>query len=636
MNHPTAVASYFSMRSLLPPAVLLLIAPAVLAGASNSLLDVSPDGSRLIVANSDNGTVTVVDLKERKVVREIPVGDHPEGVAWVGDGPVALVSVYRDDKLVFVDTSVGKVIESVACAAEPYGVVATKGGRRAYVTHDYPGLVSEVDLESRKVVRTIPAGAWARGVALTPDESRIYVTNYYTGTLTAIDLNDGKVVDSWPGRESDNLCRHVVVHPRRPKAYLSHIRSRVHVFDARGSIFPELSICTLTPAKADEKRRTAIALDTYNGVYVTANPWESAISPDAKTFVTVYAGTNDMNYSTVIDDDYREIEQGGVLTVGKHPRAVRYSPNGKELYVYTTLDFCVNVYDVTKARPAKVASVKVCEPPHTPEWVRGKELFVTSQSPMTRARWISCSSCHPDGAQDGRVWQNPEGPRKTPPMWGLAHTHPLHYSADRDEVQDFEYTIRGKLMGGSGLLKGPIKPRNGFVPPAELDEKLAGRSKDLDALAIYTNSFQPKLSPHIPAPGKLSAEAERGKSLFFDKMVGCATCHSGPYFTDSRLQKPFLVHDVGTGGGATEKMPPEYDTPTLLGVYRTPPYLHDGRAKTLLDVLTTANPKDEHGKTSHLTKAQLAELIAFLKSLPYEEPPDETPNTVRDRVKLKH
>src|SRR5205085_5468468 len=142
-----------------------------------------------------------------------------------------------------------------------------------------------------------------------------------------------------------NLCRHVVMNPKRPKAYLSHMRSRVHIFDARGSIFPELSICTLTPpAKPDEKRRVAIALDTFNGVYVTANPWESAISPDAKTFVTVYAGTDDMNYSAVVDDDYQEVDRTGVMSVGKHPRAVRYRPDRNEVYVYATRDFSVNVY----------------------------------------------------------------------------------------------------------------------------------------------------------------------------------------------------------------------------------------------------------------------------------------------------
>jgi cytochrome c peroxidase len=79
-------------------------------------------------------------------------------------------------------------------------------------------------------------------------------------------------------------------------------------------------------------------------------------------------------------------------------------------------------------------------------------------------------------------------------------------------------------------------------------------------------------------------------------------------------------------------MGPQYDTPTLLGIYRTPPYLHHGKAKTLLEVLTTYNNANKHGKTSHLTSGELDDLVAFLKSLPYELPPDETPNTVKYRV----
>jgi cytochrome c peroxidase len=309
---------------------------------------------------------------------------------------------------------------------------------------------------------------------------------------------------------------------------------------------------------------------------------------------------------------------------------VRVSPDGGTVYVYNALDFAVGVHDAFSLR--RLATVPCCAPPHTPEWVRGKVLFHSSDPPITRARWIACASCHPDGLSDGRVWQNPEGPRKTPHLFGLAHTHPLHWSADRDEVQDFEYTIRGKLMGGRGLCDGPVKPRAGFEP-VELDETLAGRSADLDALAVYTNSFTFRLSPHIPAPGKLAPEAERGKGVFFRADVGCATCHTGPYYTDSRLQRPFNLHDVGTGDDPRERMGPKFDTPTLLGAYRSAPYLHNGRATTLLDVLTTANPHDRHGRTSHLTPAERDALVAFLKSLPYEPPPDETPNAVPYRLR---
>jgi cytochrome c peroxidase len=99
------------------------------------------------------------------------------------------------------------------------------------------------------------------------------------------------------------------------------------------------------------------------------------------------------------------------------------------------------------------------------------------------------------------------------------------------------------------------------------------------------------------------------------------------------LKQPFNLHDIGTGTeDKTEKMGPRYDTPTLLGIYRTAPYLHHGKAATLLEVLTICNQEDKHGKTSHLKSGELDDLVAFLRSLPYEDPPTTTPTTVEHRV----
>src|SRR5688572_130852 len=92
---------------------LILVHSSAQAGSSNSLLDVSPDGAWLLATNSDNGTVTVVDLKARKAVREIAVGDKPEGVTWIGNGPLAAVTVYHDDLLVFFNTQTGEVAKKL-------------------------------------------------------------------------------------------------------------------------------------------------------------------------------------------------------------------------------------------------------------------------------------------------------------------------------------------------------------------------------------------------------------------------------------------------------------------------------------------------------------------------------------------
>jgi YVTN family beta-propeller protein len=610
---------------------LLIVSSFVLAGSSNSLMDISPNGKALIVANNDNGTVTLIDLEKKEAVREIKVGKKPEGVTWIGDGPLAAVTLYHDQSVVIFDTNTGEIEKTIRTPAEPYGIVADKDGKRAFVTHEYPGVVSEIDLVKGEVVREIPAGSMPRGLALAPDGKRIYVTEFYTGILNAIDLGSGKIVDSWKGHTTDNLARHVTVHPTRPKAYVSHIRSMVKVNDGSGSIFPYLSVCDLKATEKADVRRRGWGMDTFNGIYVTTNPWESAISPDGKRFYIIYAGTDDMNYCSVIDDDYKEVESiGRPHQLGKNPRAVRVSPDGASVYIYTAMDFSVNIY-TSAMTPVK--KITTCAPPKTEEWVRGKILFNSAKPPMSSRRWIACASCHPDGLHDARTWQQPEGLRKTTAFVGMAHTHPLHWSADRDEVQDFEYTLRSKLMQGAGLLKAKMKPKVGFHK-VELEEKTGGRSKDLDALAVYCNALEYPLSPHIEAPGKLRPAAARGKEVFLRKDVGCATCHSGPYYSDSSLKTPFNLHDIGTGrNDKSERMGTKYDTPTLLSIYRGAPYLHDGSAATLLDVVTTQNKGDLHGKTSHLEKNEIDDLVEFLKSLPYEPPPELTPNTVEFRLK---
>jgi YVTN family beta-propeller protein len=593
-----------------------LVASVARAG-NNSLLGMTPDGRWILAANADNGTVTVVDAIERRAVREIAVGRRPESVAVVGSGPLAVVTLYKDDQVAVIDFESGRVLKKIDTPDEPYGIVVTRSGKTAYLTNEYPGVVSELDLEAGRVVRQIPVGPFVRGIALDSTEQRLYVTEYYTGILRAIELSSGTIVDSWQGSPADNLARHVALHPTHPKAYVSHIRSRVGVAQGDGSIFPFVSVIDTEPGEGS--RRKGIGMDTFNGVYVVANPWELAISPDGKRVYSIYSGTNDMNVSNFLDDNYREFDRVGVVQLGHNPRAITVSPDSKTVYIYNTLDFELQVLDADSVK--SVAKIKVCDVPYSAEHLRGKTLFYSALQPMVGRRWISCASCHPDGGHDARTWQNPEGLRNTTGFLAMAHTYPIHWSADRDEAQDFEITIRGPLMQGRGLIRGPMS--EGLAEPN------GGKSADLDALAEYSNSFEvDTLSPHAAGPGRLTPAAERGRQLFFSDAVGCATCHRGPYYTDCSgtigvpgLPGPYKMHDVGTGtGDPSEKMGSAFDTPTLLGIYRTAPYLHHGKAATLLDVLVDCNRDDRHGRTSHLKPAELDDLIEFLKSLPYEIP----------------
>lgn len=605
-----------ALRTRTSARLLILFAAAVfagtvtktsMAGSSNSLMDISSDGALLACSNRDSGTVTIVDLATDKVQREIKVGHKPEGVSFIGQTHDLAVAVYDDDTVIFLDGDSGEKTNSIAVFDEPYGIVSTEDGSRIYVTLEYPGQVVEIDPQSAKIVRTFSAGEFPRGIAITPDQKQLLICEYLTATIRAIDRSSGKLVDEWPGSSTDNLARQLVIHPERPKAYVSFIRSKVTAHQGTGSIFPYVAIADLV--ESEDTRRKRMPLDSVFGTRVTANPWEIAISPDGRQLIIVFSGTDDIFVCNTIDDDYRELSLSRYIATGRNPRAVRVSPDGARFFVYNALDFEVVSFDSKTLQPT--GKISITKNPLTPEVHLGKVLFYTALQPMTARRWISCSSCHPDGQADGRTWHNPEGLRQTPPLQGLAFTHPQHWSADRDETQDFEHTVRGPLMGGRGLHQGKLNKPLGATNK--------GLSKALDALAAYTNSHTFTLSPY--AKNGLSPSAQRGRELFFSKQTGCAECHNGPFFTDSQSGRPSKRHNVGTGNSdKSETMGPAYDTPMLLGLYRSAPYLHHGTAATLRDVLTTQNPGDRHGKTSDLSKSQIDDLVEFLKALPYEQP----------------
>ena len=125
------------------------------------------------------------------------------------------------------------------------------------------------------------------------------------------------------------------------------------------------------------------------------------------------------------------------------------------------------------------------------------------------------------------------------------------------------------------------------------------------AIDEYLKSLKPVPSPYL-VHGSPSEAARRGQKAFI--RAGCAGCHPPGLFTDMKS------HDVGTRG-RFDKPTDKFDTPTLVEIWRTAPYLHDGSAATVRDVVTSCNPHDQHGTTSILSSQEIEELCAYLLSL---------------------
>jgi hypothetical protein len=186
---------------------------------------------------------------------------------------------------------------------------------------------------------------------------------------------------------------------------------------------------------------------------------------------------------------------------------------------------------------------------------------------------------------------------------------PLHWTGNFDEVQDFENDIRA-FFGGTGFMADADFLTGTRSQP--MGDVKAGVSVDLDALADYLGSLQDAgRSPRRQTNGAMTPEAVAGKALF--DASGCAACHSGPRLSDSNTG---LRHDVGTikpsSGKRAGATLDGFDTPALLGLWATAPYLHDGSAQTLKDVLTTANPAGRHGDLSSLSPAQIDQIVEYL------------------------
>jgi cytochrome c peroxidase len=215
---------------------------------------------------------------------------------------------------------------------------------------------------------------------------------------------------------------------------------------------------------------------------------------------------------------------------------------------------------------------------------RGEMLF--NDSGLCFQHWQSCASCHPDARVDSFNWDlmndglgNPKNVRSML----LAHkTPPAMASGVRETAEE-------GVRAGITHIQFAVRPEE-------------------DAVAIdeYLKALQPVPSPALEN-GKLSAAAERGKKLFFDAKVGCATCHPEPLYTDLQM------HDVDSRGQYDRRS--TFDTPTLVECWRTAPYMHDGHYVTLKELFTKGKHGAKGGDISKLTEQQIDDLVEFVRSL---------------------
>lgn len=574
-------------------------------------------GKTLYVTETTANAVVVVDLASGKVARRIELPAAPGGLALDPDGArLYVTAAVSAGKVLIIDLASGKICGNIPVGHTPVAPVVSPDGKRLYVCNRFSNDVSAIDLATGKETARVAVLREPVAAALTPDGGLLFVANQLpagpanadvvAAAVSVIDTKTNRAAGTAIALPNGSTGLHgICASPDGKYVYVTHTLGRYQLPTTqleRG--WMNTNALSVIDAAGKTLINTVLLDDVDLGA---ANPWGVACSADGRFLCVTHAGTAELS---VIDRAGLH-ERLDRVAAGQRVNEVTTSPAD----VPNDLSFLVGLRQRVKLdgngpRGLAVSGGKAYAAEYFSGGVAEVNLDTTSsvvtrvvvlgaQPAMTAARkgemffndanlcfqqWQSCASCHPDARVDGLNWDllndgigNPKNVKsmllahKTPPVMSLGVR------------QSAEYAVRS----GIKFIQFAVRPE-----------------EDAAAIDEYLKALKPVPSPHLGRDGKQTPAALRGKAVF--EKAGCGMCHAGPSMTN--LQS----FDLGTGTGMDAGKP--MDTPTLIEVWRTAPYLHDGRARTIKDVLTVDNPKNRHGNTRGLTGGELNDLAEYVLS----------------------
>jgi YVTN family beta-propeller protein len=555
----------------------------------------SADGRLVYVVNATSDSISIVDIRARKVLTEIPVGRRPVHAALSRDGAFLFVSCNWAGAVNIVDLAAGKVVRTITTGMEPYGVTVSRDGSKLFVANAISDTVSVIEIASGKTLSEIPVGRFPRDIAEAPNGA-LLVTNGLSRGMSLVDPVAGREVERRElGRAS--ITRQIACTKDGRWAFVAGILSHDEFPSLqmeRGWIHSNgFSVADLTRPG----HRVTLLLDRL--LSGAANPWGLILSSDEKRMYISLSGIHEIAIVNVPEtlrlvmettpEQVKPLEQDVEVLEKRHiarrfaagglgPRGIALSEATGELLVANYFSDSVTVLDAETG--ALRATIPLGPPQTMSPWRKGELLF--NDARITYQTWFSCVSCHQEDATvDGLNWDLPNdgvgNPKSAKSLLDAHDTPPAMWSGVRADLD-------AAVAAGERF--------QGFLPNQD----------NHSALMAYLGN--PERPPN-PFRWQDAEMLRRGGKLFLS--AGCDVCHPAPKYTDLKM------HDLDFG--APEDYRSRFDTPSLRDCYRSGPWLHDGRAPALRSIFSDHNPKDLHGHTKGLTSQQLDDLIAYLRSL---------------------
>jgi len=590
---------------------------------SPTALAASPDGRQLYIGCATANQVAFYDINQREIVRRIDLPGSPSGLALTSDAKTLYVSCANAKSwIVVINTTSGKVRGRFAAGHTAMSPVLSPDGEELYVCNRFNNSVEVFDAQTGKVLGNVEVDREPVDAVLSPDGRLLFVANLLhsgradagvvAATVSVIDTAQRKLIKHIPLSNGSTLLRGLCVSPDGKYVAVAHGLGRFHLptttvehgwmNNSALSLIDVAELKLLTTVLLDEDKHGA------------ANPWATQWSADGKLLCVTHAGTHDISLIdapgllakikrlplrleqpiAAINDDSAHVlgdvpnDLGFLKRLrtriplhGKGPRCVVLS--GNRIFVGNYFSDSLSLLNPT-CSTRNSATVQLQNPLKLMPMRKGELYF--NDATLSYQGWQSCASCHSsDGRVDGLDWDllndgmgNPKNVKslvfcfQTPPVMSLG--------VRADAAAAIRAGMRSIL----------------FTTP---------REEVASALDEFVKSLQPIPSPYL-IHNELSSAARHGQSLFRSRQLDCVRCHKPPLLTDL---KP---HEVATG--KFDQPGDQFYTPALVELWRTAPYLHDGSASSLRDVVVNHGFKSAPAK-AQLTATDIDDLVAYLETL---------------------
>ena len=552
------------------------------------------DAGQVILSCRGDKSLKITDPQGRQVVKTIPLQQTPTGV--IAKEGKAYVSCFDTrGEIVTVDLKEGKIVNTVPVGAGAEAPAWSKEEDKIFVSNRFAGTVSEVDVKNGKVTREVKVLREPSKVVVSPDGKYLFVANalpaqradvdYVACCVSVIDLASFQKVKDIRLENGSNALRGATLSPDGKYLFVSHNLGRFTVPTSQlqqgwmntnaMSVVDVASLEFKGAVLLDEPERGAAGVwgvECTPGYLIVSHSGTHEISvidyPELIKKFEAYPDKMALNYDLHFLYGIRE----RIALKGNGPR--NFIVRDQEVIVPMFFSDDLNRYDLNTKQLSEVALN-----PGRQETMAQKGERIFNDAAFCFQNWQSCNGCHPgDARTDGMNWDlmnDGVGNSKNCKSLLLSlETPPCMISGIRANAH--------------------VANRAGFkyIQFMELKEE------DAACVDAYVASLKPVPSPYL-VDGELSEKAKKGRKVF--ERLKCDACHSGPYYTDMKMHR--IGEDIEFEQG--------WDTPTLIEVWRTAPYLFDGRAATMEEVFGVY----KHGVDKKLSKTDLDALVEYVNSL---------------------